>query len=53
MNFEIKLTEAQLNLVIKGIAELPLKECVEVFNLVQSQAKAQAEAAKADKVDND
>lgn len=45
MNFDIKLTGREANVVLAGLAELPAKNSYEVINKIKSQAEQQVSKA--------
>lgn len=45
-NITIELTLQQLNIVLAGIAKLPIEVALEVFNNIQNQAAMQLESKK-------
>lgn len=54
MDYVIKLTGDELNVVMKGLAELPLKESLATFNSINKQfvEAEQAREAEASKESN-
>lgn len=44
----IELTEHDLNIVVKGLGELPFKEVFQVYNTINNQYIAQKQAPKSE-----
>lgn len=42
--YNLSLTEQEINVVLKGLAELPLKESQPVYGTIMQQAQAQVQA---------
>jgi len=40
--FEIELTELQVNAVLAGLGQLPLKDALDVFNTIHKQCTEQS-----------
>ena len=49
MDFKLIFTEANVNLVLNGLAELPAKVSMNLINTLQVECNKQVEAAKEDK----
>lgn len=47
--FLIELNEQQLNIVVKGLGELPFKEVFQVYNTINNQYISQKQQDKSNK----
>ena len=51
--FNLSLTEQEINTVLRGLAELPLKESQPVYGVIMQQAQAQLQPPKVAPVQKD